>query len=574
MILAIVLSVLVLIGWTALSERFFPQPKAPPPAASTATPGQPATPGAPAAAPVAPKPVVRDVKAVIAEGNRVAIQTPRLSGSINLKGAQIDDLVLPTYGQTVKKNAPPVRLLAPYGSKDSYYAGFGWLGDGATVPGADTVWTADGAKLTPQTPVTLSWDNGQGQVYRIRLSVDSEYMFTVDQSVTNNGTGAIAARTYSYVSRVKAAHTGGSMLAPSHDRDSWTMHIGPIGTFNDKTDYDVDYEDLDTAGANGSRFATKGGWLGFGETYWLTALVPSKGVNVDAGFRAGNGAYQAEFSTPQTLVAPGKTVTSTSHFFAGAKEVRTLDTYEEKLGIPLFGKAIDWGWFELIEKPIFYYLDFLFKMVGNFGVAIILLVLTVRGLMFPIAQRQFASMAAMRVVQPKLKALQERYKDDKVKLQQEMMALYQKEKINPMAGCLPILIQIPVFYALYKVLMLTIEMRHQPFALWIKDLSAPDPATVLNLFGLLQFTPPSFLALGVFPILLGITMYLQFKLNPAPMDPVQQQMFSIMPWIMMFMMAPFAAGLQLYWIVSNLLTIAQQKWLYSKHPALKEPVKT
>jgi YidC/Oxa1 family membrane protein insertase len=213
-------------------------------------------------------------------------------------------------------------------------------------------------------------------------------------------------------------------------------------------------------------------------------------------------------------------------------------------------------------------------MVGNFGVAIILLTLTVRGLMFPIAQRQFASMAAMRVVQPKLKALQERYKDDKPKLQQEMMALYQKEKINPMAGCLPIFLQIPVFYALYKVLMLTIEMRHQPFALWIHDLSAPDPATVLNLFGLLNFTPPSFLALGIFPIILGITMFLQFKLNPAPMDPIQQQMFSIMPWIMMFMMAPFAAGLQLYWIMSNVLTIAQQKWLYSRHPALKEPVKT
>lgn len=572
MVLAIVLSALVLFGWTALSERFFPQPKAPAPMTAPApalTAG-----GIVPAAPVAAKPLVRDVKAVLAEGNRVIIETPRLSGSINLKGAEIDDLVLLSYRQTAKRKSPPVRLLSPNGAKDSYYAGFGWLGEGAAVPGRDTLWTSDGAKLTPHTPVTLTWDNGAGQVFRIRIAIDANYMFTIDQGVTNNGAGAVGARSYSYVSRTKAANTGGSMLAPSKDVDSWTMHIGPIGTFNDAANYDIDYDDVDEAGAEGVRLPTRGGWLGFGETYWLTALVPAKGTNVDARFRAGNGSYQAEFSTPQAVVGPGKTLSGTSHLFAGAKEVRTLDTYEENLGIPLFGKAIDWGWFEIIEKPIFYFLDFLFRMVGNFGVAIILLTLTVRGLMFPIAQRQFASMAAMRVVQPKLKALQEKYKDDKPKLQQEMMALYQKEKINPMAGCLPIFLQIPVFYALYKVLMLTIEMRHQPFALWIHDLSAPDPATVLNLFGLLDFTPPSFLALGVFPILLGITMWLQFKLNPAPMDPVQQQMFAIMPWIMMFMMAPFAAGLQLYWIASNVLTIAQQKWLYSRHPALRDPVKT
>lgn len=572
MVLAIVLSALVLIGWTAFSDRYFPQPKPPAP---TSAPAPVAISGGTApAAPVGAKPALREVKTVLAEGNRVTIETPRLSGSINLKGAEIDDLVLLAYRETVKKKSPPVRLLSPGGAKNSYYAGFGWLGEGATVPGPDTLWTSSGTKLTPQTPVTLTWDNGAGQTYRIGIAIDANYMFTIEQSVTNNGTGAVAARSYSYVSRTKGAHTGGSMLAPSKDVDSWTMHIGPIGTFNAKANYDVDYDDVDEAGAAGVRFPTNGGWLGFGETYWLTALVPAKGVPVDAGFRSGNGSYQAEFLTPQSIVGSGKTLTSTSHLFAGAKEVRMLDTYEESLGVPLFGKAIDWGWFEIIEKPIFYYLDWLFKLVGNFGVAIILLTLTVRALMFPIAQRQFASMAAMRVVQPKLKALQEKYKDDKPKLQQEMMALYQKEKINPAAGCLPIFLQIPVFYALYKVLMLTIEMRHQPFALWIHDLSAPDPATVLNLFGYLNFTPPSFLALGIFPILLGITMWLQFKLNPAPMDPVQQQMFSIMPWIMMFMMAPFAAGLQLYWIMSNVLTIAQQKWLYSRHPALKEPVKT
>ena len=507
---------------------------------------------------------------MLASGNRVKIETPRLQGSINLVGAQIDDLVLPQYRETIDKKSPPVRLLTPGGTKNAYYASFGWIGDGAAAPNANTLWTPDRPTLTPQTPVTLSWNNGAGQVYAIRIAIDDRYMFTVEQSVTNTATSAFGVRPYSYVNRVKGAHSGGSMLAPSHDRDSWTMHVGPVGAFDGVMNYDVDYDDV--APGNGTRFATRGGWLGFGETYWLTALVPDKNVAVDAGFRTGNGSYQAEFSMPQAIVGPGKRVTTTSHLFAGAKEVHALDTYESKLGITHFGKAIDWGWFEIIEKPIFYLLDWLFKLFGNFGVAIIGLTFIVRGLMFPVAQRQFASMAAMRAVQPKMKALQERWKDDKPKLQQEMMALYQKEKINPMAGCLPIFLQIPVFYALYKVLLLTIEMRHQPFALWIKDLSAPDPATVLNLFGLLHFTPPSLLAIGVLPILLGITMYFQFKLNPAQMDPVQQQVFSVMPWIMMFMMAPFAAGLQLYWICSNLLTIAQQKWLYSKHPALKEPL--
>jgi len=305
----------------------------------------------------------------------------------------------------------------------------------------------------------------------------------------------------------------------------------------------------------------------------LAAVIPAKDAAVDAGFRAADGSYQAEYTLPQTVIAPGKSATATTRLFAGAKEVRLLDGYEDSQSIVNFGKAIDWGWFEVFAKPFFYLLDWLFRMVGNFGIAIMLLTLIVRSVMFPIAQRQFASMAAMRVVQPKIKALQERYKDDKPKLQQEMMGLYKTEKINPMAGCLPILIQIPVFYALYKVLMVSIEMRHQPFVLWIKDLSAPDPAHVLNLFGVLPFTVPAFLGIGILAILLGITMYLQFKLNPAPADPVQQQVFAIMPWMMMFIMAPFAAGLLVYWITNNILTIAQQKWLYSRHPAMTEPVK-
>ncbi|MBU6252666.1 MAG: membrane protein insertase YidC [Alphaproteobacteria bacterium] len=566
-VIAILLSALVLFGWTLLGDKLFPKPKAPP---VTATAPAAAT-GAPAIPAVA-KPL--DVNSVLAQGGRVQIETPKVKGSINLKGARFDDLILPRHTVSLDPKSGPVRILSPSGTEHSQFAGFGWTGSGAAFPNTDTIWQSSAPKLTPESPVTLSWDNGQGQIFQIKLSVDQDYMFTAEQSVINKGAAPVAVRPYGYINRGYATVGKTSTLAgPRHDVDSWTIHVGPIGTFNNATNYDVNYPDLDEAGANGPRFKSTGGWLGFGDTYWLTAMAPSQKATMDAGFRKGNDTYQADYALDNVVVAPGQSNSVTTHFFAGAKEVPVLDGYMDKLGIQQFGNAIDWGWFKMFAKPIFYLLDNLFKLVKNFGVAIILLTLTVKLVMFPIAQRQFASMAAMRVVQPKVKEIQERYKDDRPKMQQAMMELYQKEKINPMAGCLPIFIQIPVFYALYKVLLLTIEMRHQPFALWIKDLSAPDPLTPVNLFGLLPFTPPSFIALGVLPILLGITMYAQFKLNPAPADPVQQQVFSIMPWIMMFLMAPFAAGLQLYWVVNNLLTIAQQKWLYSRHPAMKEPAK-
>ena len=568
MILAVMLSMLVFLGWNVVSERYFPQPKPVPAASTTGTKPATALPAAPA------KLVLADAKTVAATSPRLAIETPRLTGSINLRGARIDDLVLPVYRETIDKKSPPVRLLSPAGAKRSYFAGFGWSGDGLSAPNDETIWTADVAKLTPTTPVTLRWDNGAGQTFAIKIAVDKAYMFTIDQSVTNSSAAPVAARAYGYINRLKPEQTVSSFLAPSREVDSWTIHIGPLGAFNGAMNYDVDYDDLDTVGEAGSRFATAGGWLGFGDSYWLTALVPAQKSTIDAGFRKGAGSYQAEYALAPSLVGPGKTLSNTSHFFAGAKEVATLDTYEAQLGITHFGKAIDWGWFEIIEKPIFYLLDWLFKFTGNFGVAIMMLTLIVRGVMFPIAQKQFASMAGMRVVQPKLKELQERYKDDKPKLQQEMMELYKREKINPVAGCLPIFLQIPIFFALYKVLMLTIEMRHQPFTLWITDLSAPDPANLVSLAALGGIPLPGILGIGILAAVLGITMYLQFKLNPAPADPAQQQIFAIMPWMMMFMMAPFAAGLLLYWTTSNILTIAQQKWLYSRHPGMKEPVKT
>ena len=559
MILAIVLSALVLFGWSALSDRFLPT--ANPPVTKVVdgksvpvtVPGDIPASNAPAA--------MRDRALVLADSPRVAINTPALQGSINLKGARIDDLTLTKYRETIAKNSPPIRLLSPGGAKDSQFAGFGWTGQNIALPGPDTVWTASATALTPATPVTLGWDNGQGQRFEIAFAIDAHYMFTVTQKVSNAAAGPIAAQPFGFVSR----------QGVSKDPSSWTIHTGPMAVFNGAANYGIDFDDLDTAGNTGQRFQSKGGWLGFTDKYWLTALAPDQKSDMAATFRVGTDKnYQADFTGQPQIVQPGKALSTASHFFAGAKEVGLLDDYEDSLGIAQLDKGIDWGWFYWFAKPIFYLLDWLFRMVGNFGVAIICLTMVIRGLMFPVAQKQFKSMAGMRVVQPKMKALQERYKDDKQKLQGEMLKLYKEEKVNPLAGCLPIVLQIPIFYSLYKALMLTIEMRHQPFVGWIKDLSAPDPLTPVNLFGLLAFTPPHFLALGVLPILLGVSMYLQFKLNPAPADPVQAQVFGIMPWVFMFIMAPFAAGLQLYWLTNNCLSIAQQKWLYSRHPSLKQ----
>lgn len=560
-ILAVLLTGLILFGWPYVVELIYPGSMQPAPQQTTQQQqhqGAPQQSSAPAAAPAGPA-AIRDRATVLKESPRIAIETPRIRGSIALKGARIDDIVLPTYREALKKDSPPVRLFSPSGTSDAYFAGFGWSGDGLKAPDADTLWQANGTKLTPESPITLTWNNGQSQIFEIALSVDDNYMITARQKVSNTGGSAIGVRPYGFISRADK----------STDPDTWTIHIGPMGVFNGAADYDIDYQDLDEGEAPGT-IASTGGWLGFTDKYWLSALVPDQQTQFSGQFRKGSGqGYQADYTLSPTLLAPGKAVTHTSRLFVGAKEVKTLEAYQEA-GIPLFDRAIDWGWFYWFEKPIFALLHWLFTVIGNFGVAIICLTFIVRGLMFPIAQRQFASMAAMRALQPKMKELQERHKDDKPKLQQELMDLYRKEKVNPFSGCLPIFLQIPIFFALYKVLMLTIEMRHQPFVLWIRDLSAPDPLHILNLFGLLDFTPPAFLGIGVLAIILGITMWLQFRLNPAPMDDVQKQIFAIMPWMMMFIMAPFAAGLLIYWITSNILTIAQQSWLYSRHPQLKQ----
>ncbi|WP_339348163.1 membrane protein insertase YidC [uncultured Sphingomonas sp.] len=555
-VLFAVIAALILFGWPLVQSRFFPTANPP---ATKMVDGKNKPVADPAADPTADAPAaIRSRQVVLAETPRVAIDTPALKGSINLKGARLDDLVLTRYKETVAKDSPPIRLFSPAGTPDAYFASFGWRDAGLAPPAADTVWTASARVLTPRSPVTLTAANGKGQTFAIEIAVDNDYLFTVKQTVANAGTAPVPVAAYGLVNRIGV----------SKDPDSWTIHTGPMSVSNGAAHYNPNFTDVDKAPTS---FTTTGGWLGFTDKYWLAALVPDQTRAFDGQFRAGaNNAYQADFTSAAQLLPPGRQVTQTAKMFAGAKEVKLLDRYTDTGAVVKLDYAIDWGWFRLVEKPIFYYLDWLFRLIGNFGVAIIILTLTIRALVFPIAQRQFASMAAMRALQPKMKAIQERYKDDKQRQQQEIMALYKAEKVNPLAGCLPTLIQIPIFYALYKALMLTIEMRHQPFILWIKDLSAPDPATILNLFGYIPITLPHFLTIGVVPVLLGISMFFQFRLNPQQMDPTQQQVFAILPWVLMFVMAPFAVGLQIYWITTNCVSIAQQKFLYSRHPQLKE----
>jgi YidC/Oxa1 family membrane protein insertase len=557
LLLAIVLSAAVLFGWSFLAERYFPAAPPAPPAATGAADGPAGVAPAPGAPAVAPAPVAAEVAA--RAGPRVAIRTPVLTGSISLAGARIDDLVLTRYYQSVEPGASPVRLFAPSGAVGSYFAGFGFF-EGPGAPPPDAVWSASGTELAPGKPVTLSWTNAQAQTFEILLSVNRNYLFDVTHRIVNRGSQAAVARPYALIAR-----TG-----PSADPDNFVAHVGPVAVFSNTLEQPNFDEVADVVA--GLRYSATGGWLGFGDKYWLAALVADPAASVEASFRHGAGdRYQADMARSALIAAPGAVVEAKSRLFAGAKEVEALRAIKNDLGVQRFDDAIDWGWFWFIAKPMFDLLHFLFKLVGNFGVAIMLLTLVVRLILFPIANKQYISMNRMKELAPKLKEIQDRHKGDPQALQQAMMKMYQTEKVNPLAGCLPILLQIPIFFALYKVLLLATEMRHQPFALWINDLSAPDWLTPVNLFGLLPFTPPAFIAIGVLPIILGVTMWLQQKMNPAPLDPIQAKVFGVMPWLFMVLMAPFAAGLQLYWATNNVLSIAQQWWLTKRHPAPATP---
>ncbi|MGB7373033.1 membrane protein insertase YidC [Pontixanthobacter sp.] len=573
LLLAVVLCGLMLLGWDAGMRYFYPQPAVEAQAevaastgadgssAALAGEGETITSGTREGGLTDPADIAQeeaDLETELVSAGRIQINAPEVSGSINPVGARIDDITLKTHTQTVDKDSGPVRIFSPGGTPAQHFAEFGFIVNGERIA-EDTVWQSEGGPLAPGNPVTLRHDNGQGQVMTIALAIDDHYMITAKQTIANTSENAIVARPFSLINRTSRTASA----------DTWNVHSGPIGNFADAVQFGPDYDDLAEDSAEGTTEG-RANWLGFTDIYWLSALVPQDGSDADTDFRSlGNSLFRADLIYQPVTVAAGRQVTKTTRLFAGAKESTVLREYEQKYSIDKFGKSIDWGWFEFIAWPIWWLLTHLFGLVGNFGVAIILLTVVIRGALFPIAQKQFASMAAMKAIQPKMKAIQERYKDNKQEQQQKIMALYKEEKVNPLAGCLPILIQIPIFFALYKTLLLSIEMRHQPFALWLKDLSAPDPAHILNLFGLLPFDVPSLLAIGPLAILLGITMWMTFKLNPTAMDPIQQQIFNIMPWMLMFVMAPFAAGLLLYWVTNNVLTIAQQAYLYSRHPQLK-----
>jgi len=560
LLIAIVLSVGILIAFQFVFERMRPPqppgvapgtPVTAPATPSTASPSTAPTHGAGTSAPgVAPAQAAESREAAIAELPRVKIDTPRLHGSINLLGARLDDLTLANYHETVDPKSPEVVLLSPAGTDNPYLAEFGWVAatPDIKVPGPQTRWTASEGPLTPTNPVTLTWDNGQGLIFSRTIGVDANYMFSVRDAVRNTGTTPVKLSPYGLVSRTGTPHVAGYYI----------LFEGMIG-YLDGSLQEVKYSSLNPD--KPLDYGSNGGWLGFTDKYWLTALVPPQREGIKARFThtvdAGLDRYQTDFLGPEVTVSPEGTAQSSARFFAGAKEVNLLDGYESA-GIPLFDHAIDFGWFYFLTKPIFLTLQFFDRLLGNFGLAILLLTLCVKLLFFPLANKSYNAMSKMKLLQPEIQKMRERFPDDKARQQQEMMALYKRVGANPLAGCLPIVIQIPVFFSLYKVLFVTIEMRHAPFFGWIHDLSAPDPTSFANLFGLLPFTPPLILMIGAWPLIMGLTMFLQQKLNPQPVDPVQARMFMFLPIVFTYMLASFPAGLVIYWAWNNLLSIGQQ----------------
>jgi YidC/Oxa1 family membrane protein insertase len=495
-------------------------------------------------------------EAALVTSARVRIETPTLSGSISLTGGRVDDLILSEYRETIEPDSPNIVLLSPPESEAAYFADFGWssIAPGIDLPNADTVWTANSPVLTPDRPVTLSWENGQGLRFERTYTVDELYMFTVAQRVVNNSDKAVSLAPYGLISRTGTPQILGFYI----------LHEGLLGVFND-TLQEVDYSDLKDDGRIEQQ--TTGGWIGITDKYWLVALVPDQDKTVDTRFlydgASDTDKYQTDFLYEALNIPSGATAEATSRLFAGAKKVSGLDDYRDRLGIARFDLAVDFGWFYFLTKPLFYALHYIAQMVGNFGVAILILTVGVKLVFFPLANKSYASMAKMRRLQPQMVELRERFKDDKQRLNQEMAALYKKEGANPISGCLPIVIQIPVFFALYKVMFVTIEMRQAPFFGWIQDLSAPDPTSIVNGFGLLPWVVPNLgpldvINIGVWPLLMGLTMFLQQRLNPQPPDPIQAKIFMFMPIIFTFLLARFPAGLVIYWTWNNILSMSQQ----------------
>ncbi len=576
-LLAIVLSVAILVGW----QFIFVQPQVEQQAQQQQAPQtqQPAVsqPATTQEGSVAPTPTLgASVPSVLRETQsgtlarqealkktaRVEILSSRLQGSISLLGARIDDLVLSDYRETIDDSSPNIVLLSPTDTGDPYYAEFGWLGANVKSPDGLTKWQADRNSLTPDSPVTLTWDNGEGLRFERRYALDEDYMLEVIQRVRNSGPKDVTIAPYGLVSRTNTPDI----------LNFYILHEGLLGVF-DGTLKEVDYDDV--VDARTIRQPTLGGWIGITDKYWLVALVPDQKRTVETSFTSGTRGdttlYQADFLGEAETLPRGGLLEARSHLFAGAKEVTLLDKYRSELDIELFDRAVDFGWFYFLTKPIFLTIHWLSGKLGNFGLAILALTVGIRLLLFPLANKSFRAMSKMKLLQPKLVELKERYGDDRQKLNMEMMQLYKAEGVNPMAGCLPVLVQIPVFFALYKVLFVTIEMRHAPFFGWITDLSARDPLGVMTLFGLVDWNVPATLDvinIGIWPIIMGATMYLQTKLNPAPADPIQAKIFTFLPFIFTFILANFPAGLVIYWAWNNALSILQQ-WIIMRRTAAR-----
>lgn len=579
MILAVVLSIIILVGF----EMFYSKTRPLPPEGQTqseqaAKPGAPDAPGAPQAPKVSPGAIpstppqvsptlpsapgllpqaveAATKEVLLKKSDRITIDTPRVHGSIALTGARMDDLTLGEYRETLDPESPEIVLLIPKGSKKAYYVDFGWVaGNGQTVPNADTPWQAGNKTLSQDSPVTLTWDNGKGLKFSRTYAIDDKYMFTVTQKVENTGATTATLYPYGLISRRGTPEVSGFYI----------IHEGMMGVANN-TLSEVDYDELQEQGQ--VKYSAQGGWVGITDKYWLTALVPDQRTQVNSRFLhrkdSGDDLYQADYLSAAVTIAPGQTAATENRLFAGAKEVTAMDAYNENLGIDRFDLTIDFGWFYFLTKPIFYALLYINNVVMNFGVSIILLTILIKLVFFPLANKSYTSMSKMKKLTPQMTKLRERFGDDKTRLNQEMMELYKREKVNPASGCLPILIQIPVFFALYKVLFVNIEMRQAPFFGWIKDLSAADPTSIFNLFGLIPWTPPEFLLIGVWPIIMGVSMYLQQKLNPQPTDPMQAKIFLFLPLMFTFLLARFPAGLVIYWAVNNILSMAQQ-WVIMK----------
>jgi YidC/Oxa1 family membrane protein insertase len=591
-ILAVILSGLVLIAWQYLynmpqmekqraaqqaqSEMAKPAPQAEHAKTPSTAPPNGAAPSANAPAQPASSAAVVSRDSAIAATPRIKIDTPRLTGSISLKGARIDDLSLVQFRETVDPTSPAIVLYSPSGTANPYYAEFGWVAaNGSTVriPDQNTVWQQEGSgSLAPGNPVTLKYDNGEGLTFRRTISIDDRYLFTIKDDVSNVGNAPVTLYPFALISRHGTPQVAGYYI----------LHEGLIGYLGEQGLQEYGYKKIDDA--KSVSFKVTDGWLGITDKYWASALLPDTNAQLQARFSSNLvgtvRTYQTDYLEDPQTIAIGGSASANARLFAGAKEASVvginfplagLGGYNKQLSLNHFDLLIDWGWFYFITKPMFLALDFFYHLVGNFGIAILLVTVLVKLLFFPLANKSYASMAKMKSVQPQLAALKERYPDDKMKQQQEMMEIYKKEKINPIAGCLPVALQIPVFFSLYKVLFVTIEMRHAPFFGWIKDLSAPDPTNLFTLFGLLSYDPTQlplfghYLALGVWPIIMGITMWFQMKLNPTPPDPTQKMIFDWMPLIFTFMLAGFPAGLVIYWAWNNLLSVLQQSFIMRRN---------